>query len=348
MAEHLIYQGIDIIDSVEVGIASYDTIADCTQADTLRLTFSTKDDGWANWRPVIEDTAEYKRDGASTGLMYVYDFDVQKTYTTLYMSSMPPAVSAPANQSKKWEKIYLSQIGGDIAGKYGLYVIEDATEALGTKYLSGRFAGKYAGTIGDFGAFSFNGNKIITTGGGGALVAKKTEDVEHLRYLSAQAKDDPLYYIHHEIGYNYRMTNLQAALGVAQMEELPEFIRRKQKNYQLYQSLFETFPLGTLMPFREGTESNHWFYSLKIEIEKINGELRGIIERLQEKGIQTRPVWGLIHEQKPYQGEIAYQIEKAVYYSKRVLNIPCSTQITEDEIHYAAEGIMRTIEEMAI
>ena len=236
----------------------------------------------------------------------------------------------------------------DIAGKYGLYVIEDATEALGTKYLSGRFAGKYAGTIGDFGAFSFNGNKIITTGGGGALVAKKTEDVEHLRYLSAQAKDDPLYYIHHEIGYNYRMTNLQAALGVAQMEELPEFIRRKQKNYQLYQSLFETFPLGTLMPFREGTESNHWFYSLKIEIEKINGELRGIIERLQEKGIQTRPVWGLIHEQKPYQGEIAYQIEKAVYYSKRVLNIPCSTQITEDEIHYAAEGIMRTIEEMAI
>lgn len=236
----------------------------------------------------------------------------------------------------------------DIAGKYGLYVIEDATEALGTKYLGGRFAGKYAGTIGDFGAFSFNGNKIITTGGGGALVAKKTEDVEHLRYLSAQAKDDPLYYIHHEIGYNYRMTNLQAALGVAQMEELPEFIRRKQKNYQLYQSLFETFPLGTLMPFREGTESNHWFYSLKIEIEKMNGELRGIMERLQEKGIQTRPVWGLIHEQKPYQGEIAYQIEKAVYYSQRVLNIPCSTQITEDEIHYAAEGIMRTIEEMAI
>lgn len=120
MAEHLIYQGIDIIDSVEVGIASYDTIADCTQADTLRLTFSTKDDGWANWRPVIGDTAEYKRDGASTGLMYVYDFDVQKTYTTLYLSSMPPAVSAPANQSKKWEKIYLSQIGGDIAGKYGM------------------------------------------------------------------------------------------------------------------------------------------------------------------------------------------------------------------------------------
>lgn len=120
MAEHLIYQGTDIIDSVEVGIASYDTIADCTQADTLRLMFSTQNDGWADWRPAIGDTAEYKRDGASTGLMYVYDFDVQKTYTTLYLSSMPPAVSAQEKQSKKWEKIYLSQIGGDIAGKYGM------------------------------------------------------------------------------------------------------------------------------------------------------------------------------------------------------------------------------------
>lgn len=120
MSEHLIYQGVDIIDSVEVGIASYDTIADCTQADTLRLTFSTKDDGWANWRPAIGDMAEYRRDGASTGLLHVYDFDVQKTYTTLYLSSMPPAVSSPARQSKKWEKVYLSQIGGDIAGKYGM------------------------------------------------------------------------------------------------------------------------------------------------------------------------------------------------------------------------------------
>lgn len=120
MAEHLVYQGVDIIDSVEVGIASYDTIADCTQADTLRLTFSTKDDGWASWHPAIGDTAEYKRDGASTGIMHVYDFDIQKTSTTLYLSSMPPAVSAPATQSKRWEKIYLSQIGGDIAGKYGM------------------------------------------------------------------------------------------------------------------------------------------------------------------------------------------------------------------------------------
>lgn len=122
----------------------------------------------------------------------------------------------------------------DIAREYNLKVIEDATEALGSRYTEGPLAGKYAGTIGDFGCYSFNGNKIITTGGGGAVTANDSKVVDHLRYLSTQAKNDVHYYIHNEIGYNYRMTNLQAALGVAQMEELPEFIRRKQENYKLY------------------------------------------------------------------------------------------------------------------
>lgn len=232
-----------------------------------------------------------------------------------------------------------------IADMYGLYVIEDATEALGTKYVKGRYAGKYAGTIGDFGAFSFNGNKIITTGGGGAVTAKKTEDVEHLRYLSTQAKDDPHYYIHHEIGYNYRMTNLQAALGVAQMEELPEFIQRKQQNYQLYKDLFDRFSFGRLLSFRDGTKSNKWFYSLDIKIERIKIELYDVIERLQDKGIQTRPIWGLIHEQKPYEGAVTYHIERAIYYSQRILNLPCSTQLKEHEIEYVAKAVMEELAE---
>lgn len=140
-----------------------------------------------------------------------------------------------------------------ITDKYNIKIIEDATEALGTKYTDGQFKGQYAGTIGDFGAYSFNGNKIITTGGGGAVTANKSDVVEHLRYLSTQAKNDACYYIHNEIGYNYRMTNLQAALGVAQMEELPEFIRRKQVNYDKYKKLFEKFELGRLIGFRAGT-----------------------------------------------------------------------------------------------
>lgn len=234
----------------------------------------------------------------------------------------------------------------DIAGNYNLKVIEDATEALGTYYTEGRYAGKYAGTIGHFGAFSFNGNKIITTGGGGAVTAE-AKVVDHIRYLSTQAKDDPHYYIHHEIGYNYRMTNLQAALGVAQMEELPEFIRRKQKNYELYEKEFEGFELIKLMPFRNGISSNKWFYSLEIDRNKISASMQEIITLLKQEGIQTRTIWGLINEQRPYEGELTYKLEKAPYYALRILNIPSSTQITEDEIRFVSDKVKQVLGELA-
>ena len=226
-----------------------------------------------------------------------------------------------------------------IAEKYNIRVVEDATEALGTKYTEGKYKDKYAGTIGDFGCYSFNGNKIITTGGGGAVTANQPKAVDHIRFLSTQAKTDPHYYIHDEIGYNYRMTNLQAALGVAQMEELPEFIRRKQKNYDLYNELFSGFKYGKLMPFREGTNSNKWFYSLCIDRNYIKASMKEIIIALREKGIETRPIWGLINEQKPYEREETYKLEKAPYYSNRILNIPSTTQITEEEIRYVVDEV---------
>ena len=235
----------------------------------------------------------------------------------------------------------------DIASRFKLKVIEDATEALGTKCSAGRFAGKYAGTIGDFGAYSFNGNKIITTGGGGAITANRFEVVDHMRFLSTQAKTDSHYYIHDEVGYNYRMTNLQAALGVAQLEELPEFIRRKQRNYDLYKKELEGFEYGYLMPFREGTESNMWFYSICIDRNKINASMRDIITALEEKKIQTRAIWGLINEQKPYEGEVTYKLEKAPYYVERILNIPSRTQITEEEIKYVADEVKKLLKEYA-
>lgn len=235
----------------------------------------------------------------------------------------------------------------EIAERYQLKVIEDATEALGTHYIKGRYAGKYAGTIGHFGAYSFNGNKIITTGGGGAVTAGEAKAVDHLRYLSTQAKDDPHYYIHDEIGYNYRMTNLQAALGVAQMEELPEFIRRKNKNYDQYKAELEGFALAELMPFREDISSNKWFYSLKIDRTRVTAAMRDMITALEGKGIQTRAIWGLINEQKPYKDEETYKLEKAPYYASRILNVPCSTQITEEEIHYVCEEVKRLLGELA-
>ncbi len=232
----------------------------------------------------------------------------------------------------------------DICNKYNIKVIEDATEALGSKYITGKYAGKYAGTIGNYGAYSFNGNKIITTGGGGAITANSLERINHIKYLSTQAKDDEHYYIHNEIGYNYRMTNLQAALGVAQLEELPEFIRRKRENYIYYKRLFAGNDFVRLLEFRNGTESNQWFYSLEINRDKIKATMREIITALDSYGVQTRAIWGLVNEQLPYKNDIAYKVEKSLYYADRILNIPSSTQITADDIEYVSKTVKAVLE----
>lgn len=232
----------------------------------------------------------------------------------------------------------------DIAEKFGLCVIEDATEALGSYFTEGRYKGCMAGTIGDFGAYSFNGNKIITTGGGGAVTARDEKKLAHIKYLSTQAKDDGLYYLHNEIGYNYRMTNLQAALGVAQMESLPEFIRRKNQNYEIYQRNLEGLESVKLMAFKETVYSNKWFYSIVLDKEQVNKPIREIIEALSEKGIQTRPIWGLIHEQLPYRECTAYRIEKATYYSERIINVPCSTNITKEDIVYVCDTLKELLD----
>ena len=226
----------------------------------------------------------------------------------------------------------------DTAARYNLKVVEDATEALGTRYTSGKYEGKFAGTIGDFGAYSYNGNKIITTGGGGMVVAKDQKQLEHIAYKSTQCKDDPLFYVHNEVGYNYRMTNVQAAIGVAQLECLEEFVERKNKNYDLYKSLFEGSDAVELLEFREGTYSNRWFYSL--EVKKPGVDMHQLVHDLSDRGIQTRLIWALIHEQKPFKDSITYKIEKADRYSKCILNIPCSTNLSEDDIRTVAETVL--------
>lgn len=212
--------------------------------------------------------------------------------------------------------------------KYPVRIIEDATEALGSRFSEGKFRGKYAGTIGDFGAFSFNGNKIITTGGGGMLVAKNEEELAHARYLSTQAKDDTLRFIHKEIGYNYRMTNVQAALGVGQMENLRSFLNVKRNNYNYYISKGIT-----LHPFREDIEANYWFYSY------LTDQRDGLIDYLAKHQIQARPIWTLIHTLPPYQYSQSFEIEKASYYWSRVVNLPCSTSLTKEEIDIVADAI---------
>ena len=217
----------------------------------------------------------------------------------------------------------------DIAEEFKLKVIEDASEAIGCYFTSGRYKGCHAGTMGDISVISFNGNKIITTGGGGMIIAKDSTELEHMRYLSRQSKDDELRFIHNEIGFNYRMTNLQAALGLAQLERLPEFIEIKKTNYGIY--LEEGL---NLLPFSDNISSNYWFYSLMAD-----GKRDLLIEELGRRNIQTRPVWELMHRLKPFRDCMTYGIERASFYHREIVNIPCSTNLTEDTVRYIAKEI---------
>ena len=224
-----------------------------------------------------------------------------------------------------------------IAKDYKLTLIEDAAEALGTKYTEGPLAGKFAGTMGDVGAYSFNGNKIITTGTGGTLVSNHPEWTARAKHLSTQAKTDLLQFKHDEVGYNYRMTNIDACLGLAQMELLEGFIEHKTARYEQYKAALDGVKGFSMLPFREGTRSNHWFYSLLLP-DRL--ERDDVIARLQAQGIQTRPVWSLINEQCDYGSCETHAMDVAREYRRRIVNIPCSTNLTEAQCARVIEAVL--------
>lgn len=220
----------------------------------------------------------------------------------------------------------------EIKEKYNLKLIEDATEALGSYYTDGKYKGKHCGTIGDLGVYSFNANKIITTGGGGMVVSQNNELLDEIAFLSLQAKTDPLYFIHDEVGYNYRMTNIQAAFGTDQIDRLESFIETKIRNYNLYKETIETIEGLTMLSFREHTRANHWFYSVIVDKEKYGMDRDELLVKLNDDNVQTRPLWGLVHNQKPYVHNQSYKITKAPFYEKNIINIPCSSNLDIDSV----------------
>ena len=227
----------------------------------------------------------------------------------------------------------------EIAEKYHLILIEDATEALGTRFTAGKFAGRFAGTVGDIGCYSFNGNKIITTGAGGAVVSNHPDWAEHAKHLSTQAKTDLLQFLHDEVGYNYRMTNVQACLGIAQLERLEAFIAHKKALYDHYVEKLDGVKGLRILPFREDcTRSNHWFFSLYVKDFALDRD--EIIEKLQAQGIQTRPVWALIHEQADYPRNEAYALDKALDYRKHIVNLPCSTNLSMEDCDRVIDAVL--------
>jgi len=181
-----------------------------------------------------------------------------------------------------------------LADAYGFYVIEDAAESLGAT-----LNGQQSGTFGHFGIYSFNGNKILTTSGGGALVAKEAEHTKKALFLATQAKENTPHYEHEELGYNYRMSNVLAAIGVAQMEVLEERVAKRREVYEWYRSELETIDEVTFMPEIEHSKGNRWLTTLTFE----KTDPARVMEALSNEQIESRPLWQPMHAQPLFKGE---------------------------------------------
>ncbi len=227
----------------------------------------------------------------------------------------------------------------DICRDRKIKIIEDATESLRTYYTKGKLKDKFTGTIGDLGCFSFNGNKIITTGGGGMILSDTPGIAEKAKYLTTQAKDDNISYIHNEIGYNYRLTNIQAAMGVAQLERLQEYVDIKKKNYFRYKKLIDRINGLHLAEVPGYAESNYWFYSLQIDKNIYGMDKEELMHYLSLYKIQSRPLWYPNHLQKQYRNCRSFRIEKAIFYHEKTLNLPCSVSLTESDVDYVVEKL---------
>lgn len=225
----------------------------------------------------------------------------------------------------------------EMARAYGLKVIEDATESLGAQY-----KGRSLGQLGDFGCFSFNGNKVITTGGGGMLVTDSEESAERARYLSTHAKDDPVEYVHGAVGYNYRLTNLQAAMGCAQLEQLDTFVQKKRHIAGEYTRALGEVP--GLTPPSEATwaSSSSWLYTVLVDEAKYGLDSRALLRRLDQEGIQTRPLWQPLHLSPVFADCEPIDCAVAEDLYRRALSLPSSVGLTAEQQEHVVEVVSTT------
>lgn len=218
----------------------------------------------------------------------------------------------------------------DVCEEYNIDIIEDATESLGSEY-----KGKKTGSFGRAGCFSFNGNKIITTGGGGMVVTSDENLAKQIRHLTTQAKRDPFEYDHDAIGYNYRLPNILAAMGMAQMEQLDNFIIAKRRNAGIYKELLKDLEQTEFMWGKSSTKSNFWFYALKVCKEDKNP----LMKFLLKKNIQVRPIWKLNHTLQMYRECQSYKIKEAPEAYERYINLPCSANLEQEDIKYVVSVV---------
>ena len=227
-----------------------------------------------------------------------------------------------------------------LAEQYHLKVIEDAAEAIGV-----RSHGRPAGTWGDIGVFSFNGNKTLTCGGGGMLVTRNPIWANRVRYLSTQARDDAREYVHNEVGYNYRLTNLHAAIGLAQLEQADRLLARKRAIAEAYQRALRGMEGITLMPVPPETEPAYWLYTILLKPGTTVAGRNAVLDRLAAEGLEARPLWQPIHTLPPYRDCQVVGGEVAADLHARAVSLPSSAGMTDEDLQRCVEVVTRVLKE---
>jgi perosamine synthetase len=224
----------------------------------------------------------------------------------------------------------------ELARRHGLPVVEDAAEGLGALYRS-----RPVGSLGDLSCLSFNGNKIITCGGGGMIVTDDDELAARARYLISQAKDDPLEYEHGEIGFNYRLSNIHAALGAVQLSRLDEFVAAKRRIAAAYAEAFTGIRGIATPPEADWARSTFWLYTIQVDEQEFGMGSRELMRRLLDNGVQVRPLWQPLHRSAALTGAQAYRCECADVLHARGLSLPCSVALEPTELQRVAAEIRR-------
>ena len=207
-----------------------------------------------------------------------------------------------------------------IAQDFNLVLVEDAAESLGSYYHN-----RHTGTFGLLGTLSFNGNKTITTGGGGAIMTNDAGLARHARHLTTTAKLPHAWdYVHDEIGYNYRMPNLNAAVGCAQLEQLPALLAAKRELFQRYRRAFAEVAGVSLMAEPQHCQSNYWLQTLLLDTRHAPHR-DAVLQATNAAGIQTRPAWMLMNELIPFKDYPSMELSGAQSLSQRLINIPSSS-----------------------
>lgn len=223
----------------------------------------------------------------------------------------------------------------ELARAYGLAVVEDATESLGTRYHDAPCGSRAA-----VACLSFNGNKLITTGGGGAVVTADSSIAERIRYLTTQAKDDPVEYVHGAVGFNYRLTNIAAALGVAQLERLEEYVAIKRANAARYAERLRDVPGITLMPEAPYAFATYWLYTILVDEAAFGRSSRELLAFLAERNIQARPLWQPMHRSPAHRGERFGGGDVADRLCRDALSLPSSIGLTEEQLETVASAVL--------